>query len=174
MKERRLITALIFILVLAATYSIALAEPERVNVRPFGGEYCATTSQEVYVQYGWAACSRGLVSDYFDSIGHEFYLNGDHLYSSGEIGNDLWGPIEPFLDWGGEECLWHVDNTWLAWWNYRLGMMKAGDYEIHFIRSFDFTITDGTDSDGDGNIDIREGTQEYFTTLHIVEDECPE
>jgi hypothetical protein len=66
--------------------------------------------------------------------------------------------------------LWNVDLIWGAHWEYSLGKLDPGIYELVWDWSLDFEITSGEDSDEDGLIDTWQGSQIFPPTiLHVIE-----
>ena len=168
-KYKRLIAlVLVSLLLVPLTDTLAENDPERIFAA--GKEVTISSKDEIVVYHGWAACSKGLVNDYLDSSHHTIYINGELMIRAQEKGRSYWEEPHIFDGWDPSLCLWNVDKAWVSYWEYDLGSLEPGDYEIVWERSLDFTVTDGSDSDGDGVIDTREGFFRFPPTIiHVVE-----
>lgn len=159
---------LVSLLLIPLTVTLAQSEPVRIYIT--GKEYTVSSQDELVLYHGWAACSEGLVNDYFDSAHHTVFINGELMITAQEKGKSYWGEPYKFDRWDPSVCLWNVEIAWAAYWEYDFGTLEPGDYEIVWERTFDFTITDGADSDGNGVIDTWEGFVRLpATSIHVVE-----
>lgn len=161
------ILALIFLLLIPSTAALAKNEP--VYVSPFGGDFTVTSRDQVVIRYGWVACSKGLVNDYIDSVNHLFFLDGELIRKAQAQDKSYWSaPNEYELDdIPSSICLWDVDKVWVAYWEYSLGRLEPGDYELALERTFAFPVIDGTGYNGE--LHTYQGFVRFpATTIHVT------
>ena len=141
---------LVLIGVLLVPFATAFAKGEPIYISPFGGEYTVSSKDEIVVRYGWAACSKGLVNDFIDSSTHSVFLNSILTTQTSQKNISNWSL--PTSNISGEGCLWDVTNGWSASWQYSLGKLDPGTYELVVHRTLDFAVIDGYDINGDGTV----------------------
>jgi hypothetical protein len=168
--RNKLLIMLALVLLLLVPSTATLAKKDSVFVYPqYGGEATVSSTDEVVVQLGWIACSKGLVSDFIESADHVVYLDGDSIDKAFKQEASYWStPVE--TDTFASHCVWDVDNTWITYWEYSIGKLKPGDYSLALEQWFTFPVIDGLDILlPNGEVDVYEGT--LFSNeliLHVV------
>jgi hypothetical protein len=122
----------------------------------------------IVLRHGWMACTRDLVQAYLSAMYAEVYIN-DVLISAMDGKNKYWAPITHYEGnlvqyriAGNQRTASFVD------WQYPLGTLTPGEYEVHFYYQLDHPVVDGADLDGDGRMDKREGLLNDRTFTIIV------
>lgn len=124
----------------------------------------------IVLRIGWLACTPGFVRQYQSAAHYELELDGQPLITPGK-NNQYYTSIEPFDGTFSYECLIppHERQRSITDWRYPLGTLTPGTYEIYFRLWFDHRVNDGYDLDGDGKLDVYEGTLQERTKTLIVE-----
>lgn len=167
MKKNSLLITILLItsLLIMATPAFAQAG-NQVEIFPsFQDEVTVTTEDELILGIGWGACTPGLVNAWIHEADYHWYMDGSPILSAEQAAN-YWRPIEQREL--NPACLIGKGNLWTASWRYSIGSLPAGDYEISLIYGTDHKMTDGGDSDGDGQLDFYRHLEESVT-IHVVE-----
>ena len=109
----------------------------------------------IVLGHGWAACTRGFVDAYLTTVHTELSIDGGPIYSADRT-DQYWGPIEFSADEEGapQYCIaGNKKGMWSAHWDYPLGVLGIGEYEVYFNHWMDHPVLDGGDYDGDGHPD---------------------
>lgn len=164
---KKLIVASLLLVLMIAPVNIAFAQTgDQILVSPpFQDEITVTTEDELVLSIGWGACTPGLVKAWINIADYHWYKDGNPILSAAQATN-YWGPIE--LRGPNPVCLIGTGNMWAASWRYSIGSLSAGDYEISLIYGTDHKMTDGGDSDGDGQLDFYRYL-DGSVTVHVVE-----
>ena len=158
---------LVLIGVLLVPFATAFAKSEPVYISPFGSEYTVSSKDELVVRYGWVACSKGLVNDFIDSSTHSVFLDGVLTTQTNQKTTSNW--VVPYkVEGGGEGCLWDVADGWRSDWEYSLGKLNPGTYQLVVYRTLDFAVIDGYDINGDGTVYPFYNPYTFpTTTIHV-------
>ena len=83
-------------------------------------------------------------------------FDGQPLFEPDEDIDQYRGPIEERgLNPYAEYCIGlYPENLWASSWRYSLGKLETGEYQVSFDMWFHHPITELTDIDGDGSVDI--------------------
>jgi hypothetical protein len=168
-KLNTLILLSVIVLLLVPS-TVTLAGGETVYINPYGGEYTISTKDEIVIRIGWGTCSKGLTIDYVDSVHNVFFLNGELIEKAQKKDKEFYKEPIVFDDapWASL-CIWDVDRTWGVPWEYKLGKLDAGTYELVWERTYDFNVIDGYDLDGDGIPDMHGEFTRIVTIIHVIE-----
>lgn len=164
MKKLFLIT-IILVLLIAPTTASAQSSNQVFIFPGFQDEVTVTTEDELILGIGWGACSPGLVTAWIHAADYYWYMNGSLMLSAEET-LPYWGPVEQRGP--NPACLIGNGNLWAASWRYSIGSLPAGDYNINLIYGTNHKMTDGGDSDGNGQLDFYEHL-EASVLVHVVE-----
>ena len=148
----------------------AEADPVRIKVDgSTGAEFEVTGDQNVVIYWRWGVCSRGQAQAFLQAVNQNYHeLDGEALFTSVAEANQYWGPIQPFGN--GEGCIGNKTTYWATLWEYDLGQLAPGTYELHSIAAVAHRLTDGFDGDGDGRPDFYSGTLfDQYITINVVE-----
>jgi hypothetical protein len=160
-----LILCLAFALASATTF--AQSGDGTVQIIPWAqDELTVSPDDELILHTGWAACKRGLVRTYINAAHYQWSINGDPILSDEETAQ-YFGPIE-FIGpryW----CLIGDGTAWRSYWDYSIGTLEPGTYEIGLVRWLDHPVIDGGDHDGDGRLDHFEGVMGDDSVIVHVE-----
>jgi len=171
--KKIIVTLTVLCLVFVST-SIVNAQSEdeilKIYLDYTDGTVYASASDYLVLRHAWGACTQGLLNLYLNAVHTEIDINGEIL-STADGNNQFWLPmylnpdvnVEPYCIAGGKKGLWTVA------WEYPLGKLQPGEYEISYKNWFDHKITDGSDSDEDGLVDHWEGIFQDKTFTIIVE-----
>jgi hypothetical protein len=116
----------------------------------------------VQLTVGWAADTEEQVRDFLAAVDMTGTLDGQPLPDL----NGYWGEIEPRE--GGNYGSQGED--YLSQWLYPLGVLSAGTHTVEVQGTLERPVTDGIDSDNDGQLDEYSGEIWQFT-LHLVVEE---
>ncbi len=167
---RKIIVAFIVLgLILATTLPAQAQDTVEITLHISPDIVYASTSDDIVLRSGWAACTYGLVKSFQHAASYMLMLDGTLLVSP-ENDNLYFTPIEP-ADIPTHACITapHGENLSKTDWRYPLGQLEAGTYEIYIHVWFEHRIIDGGDYDGDGHVDFMEGTLFERTITLIVE-----
>lgn len=163
MKKLIVISAILVLLIVPTT---VFAQSNQVFVFPsFQDEVTVTTQDEIILGIGWGACTPGLVTAWIHAADYHWSMDSTPILSAKQAAN-YWGPVESRGP--NSACLIGAGNLWAASWRYSIGSLSAGDYEISLIYGTDHKMTDGGDSDGDGQLDFYQQL-ETNVTIHVIE-----
>jgi hypothetical protein len=148
----------IFLLLVSVTIPAAASELVEVPIPPYtmGEHYTIGPGEVGVIEFGWLACTRGLVNVFVKASYFEFELiqsdESPYLVVTQDEIDDLWNPIEPAgftHEWcrGGQK-------TSFSSWQVKLFDLPPGEYELHFMGGIKHSLTDGGDFDGDGTPDV--------------------
>jgi hypothetical protein len=125
----------------------------------------------INLDWGWAACSRGLAAAAIQAITQSYVLRQDDVELLGI------SPAEAAANWYGPDpldvssCLAPTTSGGRATWFYELPLLEPGTYQLDVAITIAHMLIDGVDGDGDGRIDqypagtvLGEGT----ITLNII------
>ncbi len=166
MKKSVIVSLVVFVILLSIS-TTALAQSEKRIIYPwhYGDEIEVYTSDYIVLGARWGACTKGLANVGTRQTTVIYSLDGTSLVSSQKESRRYWN--EPIL-----EDVYNFEHQcvqgptfllWWAFWEYELGLMRAGDYEVYFEYLLDRTMVDGVDNDGDGEPD-------HYPPLLIVKD----
>ncbi len=188
------------VLVLLALLAITLIGPavaaagnprHRVEIHPWydDGKCIPVTSHDLVVlDWGWAACSKGLVIDFLEAIDqHEYELNGKLLLNTKKA-NKQFDPIQawagPTLDW--YRCIWDAPHPMVAPWEYRLKPkdLQPGLNTLDSSLSVGYAVLDGGEQctdwdqvndecDGEWELMVFDGPVMDTTITIAVDTSCP-
>ena len=161
---------LILLMIILTPLSSSLAKGEPVYINPFIDEYTVTSKDNLVIRHGWGACSEGLTYDYMKSLNDTFFLNGKELLKPNENSFDFWEDPYHLPDTSGIDlCIWDVEYTWVSYWNYEIGKLKPGDYELIWHKDHNYKIIDGFDLEGDGVPDVYGESRVLVTQIHVID-----
>lgn len=148
------------------TITVVAQTGEQVTINPpFMDEITVFTNDELVLVTGWGACTPGLVKAWINAADYQWYIDDDPILSA-EVARDFWSPIESRGP--NENCLIGNGDLWVSLWDYSIGSLPVGDYEISLLYGTDHKMIDGGDYDGDGHPDFL-GYWESSVTVHVVE-----
>ena len=155
--KKLIVISLILCLAFALTSATGFAQSEggSVLINPvFQDEVTVSTDDELILHIGWGACTRGLVRAYITAAHYQWSLGGDPILPHEETAQ-YFGPIHRVGAVDG--CLAGDGTLWRSYWDYSIGNLSPGTYEIRLLRWLAHPVIDGGDWDGDGRIDFFEG-----------------
>lgn len=177
MKRASLLASLL-VLVLMFTVAVVQAD-EPVVIVPYrlaSPIVEVSTTDEVLIQAGWGACTRGLAGAFRNaasiSLEESFADSTTVLVES--PGREYWTepiplPVDPDYS---DYCVMKTDTSWWTYWNYNMGTLEAGAHAMHFTWTVTHPLPDGGDSDGDGKIDLVSGDTfsfDIYFTINVVD-----
>jgi hypothetical protein len=123
----------------------------------------------IVLRHGWGACTPGFIKMYLSAVDTELRINGV-LVSAADGHDQYWGPINKAPDaYWVPYCIAGNQNTSsVIDWQYPLGYLTPGEYEVSFYYWLDHPVIDGADLDEDGRLDIREGLFNERTFTIVV------
>jgi len=166
---KKIIVALTVLgLLLVPLYAVqAQTNGETVRISLYNsGPVYVNANNYIVLHHGWMACTKGLVKAYQGAVYTETYINDDLIVLSEDEYNQYWMPINHYEGDLVQYCIAGNQRTAsFVYWEYPLGTLTTGEYEIHFEIGFDHPFIDGGDLDGDGRIDKYDGfwTERTFT-----------
>ena len=164
--------ALLLALAFIMAAPLAFANEDPLIVIPYigGPNYYAAEGQEVIIRGRWGACNRGLTTaaPYKIAIEMEASLDGQPFLAIDPPARDYWSRPEIF-DGDPGPCLIPTDTIWVTYWDYSLGQLSAGEYDVHFVYSMEKPFIDGGDYDGDGRMDVFSGVLQDNSITILVE-----
>ena len=163
--KKRIVIATILVLALVPVTAFAQSGSQVLILPAFQDEVTVTTEDELILGIGWGACTPGLVTAWIKAADYHWYMDGSPILSA-EQAQNYWGPVE--LRDPNPACLIGKGDLWAASWRYSIGSLSAGDYKISLIYGTDHKMTDGGDSDGDGQLDFYQHL-EASVIVHVVE-----
>jgi len=131
----------------------------------FQDEVFVTSEDEIILGIGWGACTPGLVTAWLQTADYHWYMDGNPILSSEQAAH-YWSPVES--RGSNPACLIGAGNLWVASWRYSIESLPVGDHEVSLIYGTDHKLTDGGDSDGDGQLDFYQQL-EANVTIHVIE-----
>lgn len=126
--------------------------------------------QTAKIRWGWVNCNRGLANSWISATEQHYALtSGEDVIF--DIGVDetakYWG--QPFASGQDQRCFWPASNTWTVPWEYNLGQLPAGVYELKAIMATTHKLTDGFDANPeDGQLDFYEANTWFDKTITII------
>ena len=147
--------ALVCVLLIPSTGAMAKKNP--VYISMFGENYTVSSRDEIVLRSNYVACSRGLVNDFFDSVVNHVVINEEYVETTDKKDQSYWSTPIVF---GGytEFCMWDVQNTWISIWEYNLGNLEPGEYNIRLTYDYHFPIIQGFDQYPPfGELEVIEG-----------------
>jgi len=123
----------------------------------------------IVLRHGWGTCTPGFVKAYLSAVHTEVTINGV-LVSTADGKDQYWDKITraPDTYWVKSCIVGNQKTSSVVQWNYPLGTLNPGEYEINFYYWLDHPIVDGADYDGDGKMDKFEGILNDRTFTIIV------
>lgn len=189
MKRKSIVLALLAITLIVPAVGAAGRPGQRVEIHPFydDGECFEVASHDVVViDWGWAACSKGLVIDFLDAIDqHEYELNGKLLLNTKKASKQF-GPIQewtgPTLPW--YRCIWDAQHPRVAPWEYGLKHLQHGENTLGSFLSLGYPVLDGGEicsdwndvtgqCDGEWVLQVLDGDVLDSTITIAVDTPCP-
>ena len=171
--KRYVFLAFLPIFLLCLVVPLATSDEEPLIIRPWigGPDYYATADQEVIIRVGWAACNRGLTQAFVkgNSVSMEVQYEGLPYLVVAPPASEYWGPVEPIDGGPTIDCVMASRGLWRSYWNYSLGELPVGEYDVHWLFVSDHPLPDGGDYDGDGHPDLLDAYMERWFKI-IVED----
>ena len=154
---KKILVALITLGLLLAPISAVQAQTNsevRINLNFADDVVYVNADDYIVLFHGWGACTPGLIRSYLSAVHTELYID-DVLVSTADGKDQYWGPITKVQDaWFTPYCIAGNQNTFsLIYWEYPLGTLTLGEYEVDFYYRLDHRVIDGADSDGDGRLD---------------------
>jgi hypothetical protein len=133
--------------------------PEPVTIKLFKKESRVQAGTPIQLTIGWATDTEEQVADFLEVVSLSGTLDGNPLSDL----DDHWGEIEPFeSNYGGQDYL----SNWL----YPLGVLDPGTHVVEISISVNQPVTDGFDSNEDGQPDEFSGEVLNYTLTIIVEE----
>ena len=130
--------------------------PASINPPDGSVDIYVPLGDNVIIRSGWGACTRGLAQAWTNQNEISLWVNGESVFSSLRESKSFWGEPESFLLPDESSCINDVDSGWRVYWEYPLGELAEGTYNIHYEENVDHPFLDGGDYDGDGKPDIDE------------------
>jgi hypothetical protein len=116
-----------------------------VYIRPFCE--CTETAefgQAVYLRWGWVATTEELTRAYIDASSQKVWIDGLPDPVLWSIGNSDWG-----------EITWNADyQGYASTWSWPLPPLSRGSHLIEIEVTLSEAVSDGYDTDGDGQADV--------------------
>jgi hypothetical protein len=151
MAPKRLLLTVCALLLLALPMAVA-AQEEMVKIVPLprnnGQVYELPYGTGLYVEWGWAAISPGLVNSFLHTVDQDLTVSGitDPGWTvtvSAEEADLFWGAIIPWST-PTDECLarGHAPLS-ISRWTYVLGVLPPGEYSLHSRIWTGHPVTDG-------------------------------
>ena len=138
----------------------SLVEPVTIRiVRPGDGRIPAGTPVQLTI--GWVALTEEQVADFLAAISLTGTLDGEPLSDL----NDYWGEIGLYE--GG--AVGSVE-AYISEWLYPLGVLSSGEHTVEIRGTLEQSVTDGYDSNNDGQPDQYSGEVWQFTVQIVVEE----
>jgi hypothetical protein len=133
----------------APTEAMVIASPEPVFIDPFCNcETQVPSGGAAYLTWGWIAAKSEWTQDFVIASQTTVTIDGTP-YSGLE------------MYWGGTEYS-AEDEGYRSVWNYLLPAVEPGRHHVEILLSLNRRVTDGYDSDGDGQVD-QYGPGETFS-----------
>ncbi len=104
----------------------------------------------IQLTIGWLTDTQAQVADYLDAINVTGTLDGQPLPDL----NGYWGRIEPYTSGG-----------YVSQWLYPLGVLSPGTHTVEIRGTLSRPVTDGYDTNKDGQLDQYSGEVWRFTIL---------
>ncbi len=151
-------------------YPTARHYSETVRIYPWrdGSEATVCPGQSVWVRWGWMASTAEYAQDMLNALDeHVVWLDNIPVFETvGEI-NQIWSPIiDVFTWWGGT-----LTQSYITMWEYELIDLEPGAHAWTTHTHLSETITDGFDSNGDGELDTW-GPGDWFisgtVTINVI------
>lgn len=114
----------------------------------------------VQLAVGWVAATEEVVADFLAAISFTGTLDGEPLSGL----NDCWGEIGPY------EGTAVSGEAYISEWLYPLGVLDPGEHTVEILGTLLQPVTDGYDSNNDGQLDQYSGEIFQFTVRIVVED----
>ena len=164
--------SLLVCLAIAMVYVSAMAQGNGyVVVNPYYWDSSTEVSTDttIILGIGWAACRRGPIQPFLKSVHMYWSIEGGSVFAPDVDINQYWSSIyerPPHTI----VCMGKTPETvWATYWNYSLGTLAPGEYEVYFDWWLDHPVTDLADSDGDGKPDIFRDLGDKTITIRVVE-----
>jgi hypothetical protein len=143
------------------------AEPTENPVEPVtirlvrSGDERIPAGVPVQLTVGWVAVTEEQVADFLAAISLTGTLDGEPLSGL----NDYWGEIGPYEGGAAVSGELHVSE-----WLYPLGVLDPGEHTVEILGTLQQSVTDGYDSNNDGQPDQYSGEVFHFTVRIVVEE----
>lgn len=105
------------------------------NIGPFIGQ----VGQSLVLTQGWEAATRELVDDYLSNVIQIVSFDGRLISTYSAYKTEI------FYN--------EATDTWRVFWSFDMGPVAAGQHYTEWTQMFNSQITDGLDSDGNGQPD---------------------
>jgi len=126
--------------------------------------------EALVLEWGWLACNRGLVRSFLDAVEVSFAVwnheSGEAVATVDPAGSAWLSPhtVPGFAD----ACPSGKHDAWGATWEYNLGGLQAGAYDLHVSAVLKHPVSNGFDWDGNRIPDRYSGTLfERQMVIHV-------
>jgi hypothetical protein len=103
------------------------------------GPFRGYSSQSIILTQGWEAASRELIDEYLNNVVQIVSFDGRL--------------ISTYSSYRSEVFYNEPTGTWRVFWSFNMGPVAAGEHITEWTQMFSQQITDGLDSNGDGQPD---------------------
>jgi len=110
--------------------------------------------ENTVIRSAFRSCSRPLSRAWIFADVVSLSLDGDPLVSTRRESWSHWSKPMPVPNDEEVPCVNGSDTLWLVIWEYDLGILPPGYYQVHFKEHVKYPFTDGADYDGDGYRDF--------------------
>lgn len=109
--------------------------------------------ENVVIKTKWVACSRGLSRAWTRKNVVTFSIDDEPIVSSRWQSRRHWSRPKPVYIGDEYPCANGTDIGWFVNWEYDLGVLDEGVYQVHYEENVRRPFTDGMDYDGNGRPD---------------------
>jgi hypothetical protein len=166
---KKILVALITLGLLLAPISAVQAQSTvRISLDIAPDPVYVNADDNIVLYHGWGACTRGLVQAYLSAVHTEMSFDEGPLYIA-DGRDQYWGSITKMPDgyWVPSCIAGNQKTSSAVYWEYPLGVLSAGEYEVYYTQYLDHPVIDGADYDGDGSLDRWAGVlvERSFTII---------
>ena len=164
MSPKKLWIITILVLSISFLSSVAFASPNQnenfeiwpVDIDPPDGsvDIIVPTDENVVIRTSFRSCSRLLSSAWTIADIVNLEVDGDPIVSTRKESWQHWSKPIPVPNEDEVPCVNGSNTLWVVDWEYDLGMLDEGNYQVHYAENVKYPFTDGADYDGDGRRDF--------------------